>query len=228
MRNIITIENTDIETGIYTIRTADWDFNEKGGVVIHPPNKPLPRGSCRPWTRLERTRLEVASNRVKRYRFEVHVPEDVQDTACKFAIVVSPAPETVDAMKMGNLDMPILGSVAIIVYVTVGNARPDVFLEGVKKIYQDGEPVPVIRLHNRGNAHARPFGSILAKDSLGKAADLLVVPFPILPGESMDIELTADPRRSGIEKMSDLTFPISLKGQIEWDGGTTKIDAIIE
>jgi fimbrial chaperone protein len=228
VRNIITIENTDVETGVYNIRTADWDFNENGGVVIHPPDKSLQAGSCRPWTRLERTRLEVASNRTKRYRFEVHVPEDVKDGACKFAITISPAPETVDALKMGNLDMPILGSIAIIVYVTVGNAQPDVFLEGVKKIYQDGEPVPLLSLHNNGNAHARPFGSVTAKDSKGKTADLLVAPLPILPGESMDIQLTVDPRRSGIEKMSELTFPISVKGLIEWDGGTTKIDSIIE
>jgi len=228
VRKIITIENTDIETGVYNIRTADWDFNDKNGVVIHLQDKPLSPGSCRPWTRLERKQLKVASNRTKRYRFEVHVPEDIQDGACKFAIVLAPAPETVDAMKIGNLDMPILGSIAVIVYVTVGNAQPDVLLEGTKRIDQDGEPVPLLSLHNRGNAHARPFGSVRAKDSKGKTADFLVVPFPILPGETTDIQLAVDPRLSGIEKMSDLAFPISLKGVIEWDGGVTKIDTIIE
>jgi len=185
-------------------------------------------GSCRPWTRLERKRLEVGPSRTKRYRFEVHVPDNIGDSACKFAIVLAPSPETVDAMKMGNLDMPILGSIAVIVYVTVGNAQPDVILEGVKKIYQDGEPVPLCTLRNRGNAHARPFGMVMAKDSEGRTAELLVVPFPILPGETRDVQLTADPRLSGIEKMSELVFPISLKGLIEWDGGTTKVDQIIE
>lgn len=228
VREIITIENIDVEPGGYSIRTADWDFNDNGGVVIHPPDKPLQAGSCRPWTRLERTRLEVASNKTKRYRFEVHVPEDVKDGACKFAIVISPAPGTIDSMKMGNLDMPILGSIAVIVYVTVGNAQPDIFLEGVKKIYQDGEPLPLLSLHNNGNAHARPFGSVRAKDSKGKTADLLVVPFPILPGDTRDIQLTADPRMSGIEKMSELVFPISVKGMIEWDGGSTRVETIIE
>ena len=228
VRNIITIENADVETGIYDIRTADWDFNENGGVLIHPPDKPLPQSSCRPWTRLERRRLEVASNRVKRYRFEVHVPEDVTDGACKFAIVVSPAPETVESMKMGNLDMPVLGAIAVIVYVTVGDAQPDLLLKDVKKIYQDGEPLPLFSLHNKGNAHARPFGSLSAKDSKGKTADLLVVPFPILPGETKDIQLTANPRLSGIEKMSELVFPISVKGLIEYDGGRIKVDTVIE
>lgn len=228
VREIITIENIDVEPGGYSIRTADWDFNDNGGIVIHPPDKPLQAGSCRPWTRLERTRLEVASNKTKRYRFEVHVPEDVKDGACKFAIVISPAPGTIDSMKMGNLDMPILGSIAVIVYVTVGNAQPDIFLEGVKKIYQDGEPLPLLSLHNNGNAHARPFGSVRAKDSKGKTADLLVVPFPILPGDTRDIQLTADPRMSGIEKMSELVFPISVKGMIEWDGGSTRVETIIE
>ncbi len=170
----------------------------------------------------------MASNRTKRYRFEVHVPEGVEDGARKFAIVVAPAPETVDAMKMGNLDMPILGSIAIIVYVTIGNAHPDVLLEGVKRIDKDGEPVLLFSLHNKGNAHARPFGSVKAKDSKGTTADLIVVPFPILPGETRDIQLSVNSRLSGIEKMSDLIFPISLKGLIEWEGGTTKIDTILE
>jgi len=228
VRRIITIENTDVEKGIYTIRTADWDLNQNGGVIVHPQDKALPMGSCRPWTRLERKRLEVGPSRTKRYRFEVHVPDNIGDSACKFAIVLAPSPETVDAMKMGNLDMPILGSIAVIVYVTVGNAQPDVILEGVKKIYQDGEPVPLCTLRNRGNAHARPFGMVMAKDSEGRTAELLVVPFPILPGETRDVQLTADPRLSGIEKMSELVFPISLKGLIEWDGGTTKVDQIIE
>ena len=228
VRNIITIENTDVETGIYNIRTADWDFNENNGVVIHPPNKPLPSESCRPWTRLERRRLEVSPNRIKNYRFEVHVPDDIQDGACKFAIVVSPAPETIESMKMGDLDMPVLGSIAVIVYVTVGKAKPDVVIVGVKKIIQDEEPVPLVTLHNKGHAHARPYGSLSARDSNGKRADLLVAPFPILPGDTEDIELTTDPRLSGIEKMSELTFPISLKGLIEWDGGNIKVDTIIE
>ena len=228
VRNVIIIENTDVETGIYNIRTADWDFNENNGVIIQPPNKPLPQGSCRPWTRLERRRLEVASNRVKNYRFEVHVPEDAQDGACKFAILVSPAPETIESMKMGDLDMPVLGSIAVIVYVTVGKAKPDVVLVGVKKIIQDEEPVPLVTLHNKGNAHARPYGSLSARDSNGKRADLLVVPFPILPGDTEDIVLTADPRLSGIDKISELKFPIALKGLIEWDGGNARVDTVID
>jgi len=228
VRNVITIQNKDIETGIYHIRTADWEFNENNGVVIHRPDQPLAPGSCRPWTRLERRRLELAPNRVKHYRFEVHVPEDVQDGACKFAIVVSPAPETVDSVKIGNLDMPILGSIAVIVYVTVGDARPDLVLKAVKKIDQDGEPLPLLSLHNRGNAHARPFGGVAVEDATGKKADLIVVPFPILPGETRDIRLTAKPELSGIEKMSELTFPISLEGRIEWDGGNIEINTVIE
>ncbi|MBT8359153.1 MAG: hypothetical protein KJO61_15455, partial [Deltaproteobacteria bacterium] len=52
IREVITIENADTSPGIYQVRTADWELNKQGGVVIHPANKPLTASSCRPWTRI--------------------------------------------------------------------------------------------------------------------------------------------------------------------------------
>lgn len=229
LRNIITIENADMDTGIYSIRTADWDLNAQGGVIIHPQDKALASGSCRPWTRLERTKLQLVPGKAKRYRFEVHVPDDIQNGWCKFAIVVAPAPGTFDSMQMGNLSVPITGSIAVIVYVTVGDAAPDLVLEGAKRINTDGaEPLAMLSLKNRGNAHARPFGNLAVTDLNGKSAELMIIPFPVLPGETRDIQLGVDSRLSGIEKMSELVFPISLKGLIEWEGGSARINTSIK
>lgn len=228
IRDSILIENVDKDIGSYEIRTADWEINQEGGVIIHPRDKALKTGSCRPWTRIERRALKLSPNRTKRYRFEVHVPEDAADGECRFAVVIAPDASTIEAMNMGTLNVPVLGSIAVIVYVTVGDAKPEVHLKGAKREHVSGVQVPMIRLDNQGNAHARPFGSMTVKDATNKTAELLIVPFPILPGETRDIKLAIDETLSGIQSFDELSFPISLKGTIEWYGGTTKIDTIIE
>ena len=228
IRDTISVENTDVNKGVYTVRTADWALNKHGGVVIFPADQPLASASCRPWTRIERKTLNLAPNRVKRYRFEVHVPHNTPDGECRFAIVFNPSMDAGDAMSMDNLNVPVMGSVAVIVYATVGNAIADLSFEGAKRLDKGEEIVAAIGLRNTGAAHARPYGSLKAKDAKGKSAELLVVPFPVLPGETRDIRLAVDPRISGIENMDALEFPITLEGVVEWDGGKLKIDTTVE
>ena len=228
LREIIIIENADTSPGIYQVRTADWELTEKGGVIIHPPDKPLQALSCRPWAKIERRKLKLLPGRIKRYRFEVHVPADAQDGECRFAVLISPAPETVDAMKFESFNVPVAGAIAVIVYVTVGNAKPELEFKGINKKISDGKTSLALRLHNWGNAHARPFGSVMAKDADGRKAELPLSSFPIMPGETRDIMLFADKEMSGIENIDELIFPLYLKGLIEWDGGTYKVDTILE
>ncbi len=228
IRDTISIENTDIKRGSYVIRTADWELNDNGGVAMHPADQPLASTSCRPWSRIERKTLSLEQNRPKRYRFEVHVPYDAPDGECRFAIVIAPSADDAKTMSMGSLNVPVVGSIAVIVYVTVGDAAADLTLEEAKRVSMGEEDVAVVRLRNSGNAHARPFGSLNVRDAKGKSAELMIVPFPVLPGRTWDIQLAVDPRLSGIESMDALTFPISLKGLVEWDGGKLKIDTIVE
>ena len=225
LRHVISIGNADTESAHYQIRTADWTLNEQGGVVIAPADQPLPSGSCRSWTRIERRSLRLAPGQTKRYRFEVHVPKDAVDGQCRFAIVVAPSLETVDTMAFGNFRFPITGSIAVIVYVTVGQAKPQLEFKGVYR-QQKGDDTrgPVIRFTNTGNAHARPFGSIMARDASGRSVELIAVPFPILPDRTWDIELVADPETSGLQSMEELRYPLQLRGLIEWDGGTYRIN----
>lgn len=228
LREVITIENADTAPGIYQVRTADWELNEQGGVVIHPADKPLTASSCRPWTRIERRTFKLLPKRIKRYRFEVHIPADVLDGARRFAVVISPAPETIDAMKFGSFNVPVAGAIAVVVYVTVGKAKPELEFKGVVKKKANGKTSLMVNLHNWGNAHARPSGSVIAKDAGGKKAELILSPFPIMPGETRGIRLFADKEISGIENIEELIFPLYLKGLIEWDGGTYKVDTILE
>jgi len=228
LREVITIENADTAPGIYQVRTADWELNKQGGVIIHPADKPLTASSCRPWTRIERRTFKLLPKRIKRYRFEVHIPEDAQDGESRFAVVISPAPETIDAMKFGNFNVPVAGAIAVIVYVTVGKAKPELEFKGVIKKKSNGKTSLMVNLQNWGKAHARPSGSVIAKDAEGRKAELVLSSFPIMPGETRGISLFADKEISGIDNIDELIFPLYLKGLIEWDGGTYKVDTILE
>ncbi|MBT8357126.1 MAG: hypothetical protein HKO79_12065, partial [Desulfobacterales bacterium] len=179
-------------------------------------------------TRIERKTIKLLPKRIKRYRFEVHIPGDARDGERKFAVVISPAPETIDAMKFGSFNVPVAGAIAVVVYVTVGKAKPELEFKGAIKKKSEGKTSLTVRLHNWGNAHARPSGSIVAKDANGRKAELILSPFPILPAETRDIRLFADKEISGIENIEELAFPLYLKGMIEWDGGTYKVDTILE
>jgi fimbrial chaperone protein len=228
LREVITIENTDTAPGIYHIQIVDFELNEQGAVVPQPTDKPLSASSCRPWTRKERHTIKLPPKRIKRYRFEVHVPADAQDGECRFAVLISPSPETIGAMKFGSFNVPVAGAIAVVVYVTVGKAKPELEFKGVVKKKANGKTSLTVNLHNWGNAHARPSGNVIAKGADGKKAELLLSPFPIMPGETRGIRLFADKEISGIEDIEELAFPLYLKGLVEWDGGTYKVDTMIE
>jgi hypothetical protein len=65
------------------------------------------------------------------------------------------------------------------------------------------------------------------KDAAGRKAELIVVPFPILPGTTHNVELMVDPEMSGIQSMDALTYPMTLKGSVEWEGGSYRVDGTV-
>ena len=226
LRHVILIENAGEDEAIYQVRTADWDLSDKRGVQIYPADQPLPPASCRPWTRIERRTFKLKPSRSKTFRFEVHVPEDAVSRECRFAIVISQAPETVDAMSMGNIQIPVAGAIAVIVYVAIGDAEPDLEFKSINLKRNESQSSPVVFLHNKGNAHARPFGNVQISDADGQKAELIISPFPILPGRTSAINLSLDQEFSEIQDISSLKPPLRLKGLIEWDGGAYKLDTV--
>jgi hypothetical protein len=228
VRQVITIGNEDSEPAHYQIRTADWTLDENGGVTIAPADQPLDPTSCRSWTRIERRSVKLAAKAVKQFRFEVHVPENASDGQCRFAVLIAPSQETVDALAFGSFKFPVAGAIAVIVYVTVGDAAPELEFNGMFRNPSPGKTGPVLRFTNHGNAHARPFGSIRVEDNTGKKAELIVVPFPILPGAVRDVELMVDQEISGLQSLDELVYPLELKGVVEWDGGTYRPEGTLQ
>ncbi len=224
VREVVQIGNAGNDIGAYIIRTVDWDINKEGGIIIH--GDALQAGSCRPWVRIERRRIKLPPGGRKNYRFEVHIPPDASTGECRFALLIAPPPEADIFAEMGDIRFPIAGQIAVVVYVGVGDAKPDLQFQEVRMQAVNGQPTPVAIFHNAGNAHGRPAGLLEAEDASGQLLDLVVSPSPILPGATRAIPLwpadLVDP-----EKPVEYAMPLKLKGPIEWDGGSINIDTVL-
>ena len=227
VREIVRFTNVDKGTGTYHLKTADWDLMPNGAVKFFEGD-PVP-GSCRPWVRIERRVLRIRGNSSKNFRFEMHVPKDAVLGECRFALLIAPDPKTVPPVRVGNIILPVVGRIGIIVYLRVGKAKPNLKVLGLSKGKLNKRTIPMLLVKNSGNAHGRPSGSLIAKDAKGRKLDLEVDQFPILPGKTRKVPLKpVNWTRKGHETVTfKLRFPMHIRGKIEWDGGSVKIDRVL-
>lgn len=221
LRDTVTILNANDDTADYALRTADWRLNDTQGVEYF--EEELLDNSCRPWVRLERRTLRIPAGGQKRYRFEVHVPEDAPSGLCKFAILIEPGePEMAGVGDNQEIRFPVVGRYAITVYVTVGDAKPDIEYLGLGEQRVGALRLPALRLRNTGDTYDRAFGQVTATDAAGNRHRLVASSFPVLPGrtESILLALEQDPGRSGLQ----IEYPLKLRGKIDIGGRTIRID----
>lgn len=224
IREIVDIENAGDVPAVFSIRTADWDLSDTGGVTIFPPE--LQPGSCRPWARLERRSIRLQPQSGKRFRFELQVPEQALAGECRLAILVEPGDQESVLARARNIRFPVEGRIAIIIYVTVGNAAPVLTLHALELQDVNGRLTPVAVLENTGNAHGRPAGFLQGSDASGRNIDFSVAQTPILPGQTRPVSIW----QATAEGMQPVTLepPLQLKGIIEWQGGEHKVDTTLE
>jgi len=222
LRDTVTILNVNDAPAEFALRTADWRLNDTQGVEYF--EETLLDGSCRPWVRLERRSLRIQPGGQKRYRFEVHVPDDAPEGLCKFAILIEPGESEMAAIgENQEIRFPVVGRYAVTVYVTIGDAQPDIEFLGLGERQVGRLHLPTLELRNDGNTYDRAFGQVTATDAGGKRHRLVASSFPVLPGrtEGILLALEADPGQAGAV---DLEYPLQLNGRIEIGGQTIKID----
>lgn len=224
VRQVINISNMSSLPKKFRIRTEDWDYSDDASKVYYHAGNPKP-GSCRPWARIERHVVNIPGQRAKPYRFEIHVPKDAKPTSCHFAIIV--APDTSDASSVGNVRL--VGRIAVIIYLTVGDAKPELEFKNIGMKDFENKHIPVIEVHNAGNAHARPGGILQAIDAKKRKLELWVGSLPILPKQTRPIPLFPMDWSSGEAKPADFTLepPIHIKGSVEWGNTKTRLDQSI-
>lgn len=226
VRDVLLMLNTANEFGDYRVRSADWSMDENGGVTIHGPE--LLESSCRPWVRIERHKVSLEPLGTRNYRFEIHIPENAAETECRFALLISQALDEnvgIDRERSQNsIRMPIAAQIAVIVYVAVGDAQPE--LTFLSAGLEDGDKglLPALHLSNRGRAHGRPFGSLEGVDAAGNRHEFIVTPSPILAGSSGRVPLLYDPSLP-TERIVPIVPPLELKGDVEYEQGLVPIEA---
>jgi hypothetical protein len=220
VRGVIEVSNRSTAPAKYLMHTADWDYAPDFGVNFHDE---LQAGSCRPWVAIERPEVVVPGGGTLRYRFEVSVPADAPPGECRFAVMIEGAEPSIARSK--GLDMPITGRIGIIVYVTVGGGTPDLEILSPKIATLNGQRMPALVVHNSGTAHGRMTGFLTGTDAKGNSYDFTPSDFPILPHEQREVFLTPSTPK---DDHPTLTFPVTVKGTLEWGKQRTELNQLFE
>lgn len=228
IRQTLTVTNGAAQPARYGVKTADWKIDNAGAVQYHEGAPG--RNSCRPWARLERHTISVAPRGSRSYRFEVHVPPDAKTGECRFALLVSSEAAMVTPQGANGIQIPVVGRLGIIVYVTIGDAKPELKLTnaGIAKV--NGRAMPVATFRNTGNAHGRVSGALEAKDARGHKIELIAEEAAILPQVSKTITLNPVDYASGEARAPafELTPPMHMRGKLQFlGGGEVVIDQIV-
>jgi hypothetical protein len=207
-RQIVEISHSGAKTGHYRVYTNDWSLQPDGGVVF---TDKLVMGSCRPWVAIEKKELLIQPRGRHRYRFEIAVPPGAMAGECRFALMIEGVePVTVDH---GGIAMPVSGRMAVIVYASVGDAKPKMSVASHAVAEVQGQVLPVVEVRNDGNAHGRFDGALAAVDGEGNKLELVPSSFPILPGETRKVALAPTPVEG--QAPAVLKFPLAVKGELE-------------
>jgi len=216
LRQVIEVTNRSPTPAHYRFHTADFLLGPDYGLTFHDELLP---GSCRPWVAIERSLVTLPPGGTIRYRFEVQVPADAPAGECRFAIMVEA--DEASLAKAGEVQLPIVGRIGVIVYVEVGDAAPQLEVFGPAIVNHNGQQVPALRVHNAGNAHTRMSGFLSGKDATGSKYDFTPSDLPILPGEVREVVLTPS---TADNANPTLTFPVTVQGTLEWANQSTQLD----
>lgn len=142
---------------------------------------------------------------------------------CRFAVMIEGADPSITMTR--GIAMPVTGRIGVIVYAVIGAGRPDLEILGPKVGALNGQQVPILRVYNSGDAHGRMSGFLTGTDAKGVTYDFTPADFPILPHEEREVFLT--PSLAGNDH-PQLTFPVTVRGTLEWGDHETKLDQRFE
>ncbi|MEP6548297.1 MAG: hypothetical protein ABJD53_12615 [Gammaproteobacteria bacterium] len=220
VRSVIEVSNRSTTPARYLMHTADWSFAADFSVNFQDELQP---DSCRPWVAIERAQVVVPGGGTLRYRFEVNVPADAPPGECRFAVMIEGAEPSI--ARSQGLDMPITGRIGVIVYLTVGDGAPVLKVLAPKIVTLNGQQIPSLNVHNSGTAHGRMTGFLTGKDANGVSYDFTPSDFPILPNEQRDVFLTPS---TPTDDHPTITFPVTVKGTLEWGEQRTELNQRFE
>jgi P pilus assembly chaperone PapD len=217
LRQVLEIQHVGREKGNYRVYTNDWVFNADNSATF---SNELAPDSCRPWVAIERKELTLEPGARYRYRFEISPPAGTPARECRFAIMV----EGLDPARVeGNLNLPVGGRIAVIVYATIGDAAPRLEIVGTQVLPVNGQLTAQLAVRNSGNATGRIEGFVNGTDAAGQKMEMAPADLPILPGETRGLALS--PVVEEGKTAPSVRFPLNVKGSLEWGKNRLPLDA---
>lgn len=207
-RHALTLNNGSALTTTLQVSTADWRLAPDGTAAFTDELAP---DSCRPWVAIERRSVSLAPGGQYKFRFEVTPPADAPPRECRFALMFGGDGGAAD---VNGLRLPIAAQVAVIVYLRVGGARPNLQLAGSSTGTLNQLPAPALLVRNEGLAHGRVAGFLSGTDAAGTPLDYQPATTPILPGETRVIPLVPSRQGSAGQQVA-VRFPVTVKGRLE-------------
>ena len=215
-RQVMEITNASAAASTFSVKTADWTLAPDGSATFHDELQP---GSCRPWVALERRELTVAGGRPYRFRFEVAPPADTPAGECRFAVMLEGQEQV--SRTTGGPPIPFSARLAVVVYVAVGGAAPQLSVVGAGVQTVNGQPTPVLQVRNTGNAHGRLEGFLSGTDAANTALEFTPSNLPILAGETRAVPLVAT-RPGNTDQAVQVRLPVTVRGKLEWGKGQSQ------
>lgn len=219
-RNVIEINNTSSKAARYTVQTADWALDAQGAPVF---TQALVKDSCRPWVGVEAADILVKANGKRRYRFEVAVPAGAPRGECRFAIMIEGEPQLIK----GSVSLPVSGRIGVIVYLAIGDAAPVLQVLETRSADVQGQTLPVLRVRNSGDMHARLDGYLGGVDAKGTKIVLVPDSSPLLVGATRDIPLYPQAEDRGAQPPV-ITYPLRIKGRLDAGGQRLDIETTLD
>lgn len=216
IRQVIEIQHAGRNRGNYRFYTNDWTFGPDRAVQFQDALAP---DSCRPWVAIERRDLTLEDGGRYRYRIEISPPAGTPARECRFALMI----EGLDpALVDSGVSIPVSGRIGVIVYVAIGDVRPQLVLES-SAVQRSGERQQIeLTVRNEGSAHGRLEGFVTGRDAEGRRIEFAPADAPILPGETRRIALL--PLSEDGKSPAEWRLPMRIQGRLEWAGGQMPID----
>jgi len=233
VRAVVELSNASAVATDLNFSTAEWDLTKDGGVTTSNVLRP---NSCRPWVAIERQHTTLQAKSQLRYRFEITPPPNTQPTECRFAIIVGGTDKRVSPTK--DTSFPVAAQIAVIVYVKVGDVRPQIRIVKADVVKVNGVLTPVLMVENSGTAHGRLTAILHSTDALGKKREFAASTLPIMTGETRMIALNVDDGGDAIaqgpaptpdsKKPDTIAYPLKVSGTINDTVNSFKFDGVFE
>ncbi len=182
LRNVVTLTSGTRAIQKVSVGVGDWTLSDDGAPVFADAGR-MP-DSAASWIRFRPKEFSVYPRQKQTVRISIQVPNETPSGSYRVALFFEPPKEADQKGKSGAATVFIRGRLALPIYVTVGDARPEgKILDVAWKTLKGKSPLPALKVQNTGNAHLRMNGFFSARGVSGTRFEGIVAGLPLLPGQ---------------------------------------------